>query len=51
MAKLTSYNMLIVAFVCIGAYTYGFAYAIFATSIGEPGFFLYFDLDRELFRL
>jgi hypothetical protein len=48
MAKLTNYNIAIVAFVCIGGFTYGYAFAVFATSIGQPGFYAYFNLDREL---
>lgn len=47
MAKLTNYNIAIVAFVCLGAFTYGYSFAVFATSIGQPGFYAYFKLDRE----
>lgn len=45
--NLTSYNMAIVAFTALGGYTYAYAYAIFATTIGQAGFYTYFDLDRE----
>ena len=47
MVNLTTYNISIVLLVCLGAYTYGFSFAVFGTSIGEPGFYLYFALDRE----
>ncbi|OAL22035.1 hypothetical protein AYO20_11271 [Fonsecaea nubica] len=45
MLRLTRYNILIVCAACLGAYSYGFSYAVFVTSIGEPGFFSYFELD------
>ncbi|KFY68508.1 hypothetical protein V496_01030 [Pseudogymnoascus sp. VKM F-4515 (FW-2607)] len=45
MANLTGYNIALVSFVCLGGYTYGYAFAIFATSIGQPGFYLFFKLD------
>lgn len=47
MVNLTRYNVSIVLFVCLGAYSYGFSYAVFGTSIGEPGFYLYFNLNRK----
>lgn len=47
MAHVTSYNIWIVLFACLGAYSYGFSFSVFATSIGEPGFYIYFDLDRK----
>lgn len=49
MARVNRYIVWIVTVACLGAYTYGFAYAVFATSIGQPGFYLYFGLDRESF--
>ncbi|KAK4694364.1 hypothetical protein P7C71_g3210, partial [Lecanoromycetidae sp. Uapishka_2] len=45
MVKTTRYNIAIVLLVCLGSYTYGFSFAVFGTSIGEPGFYLYFALD------
>ncbi|EXJ82873.1 hypothetical protein A1O3_06689 [Capronia epimyces CBS 606.96] len=45
MLRLTAYNVWIVCASCLGAYSYGFSYAVFVTSIGEPGFFLFFGLD------
>lgn len=47
MVNLTSYNVAIVGFVALGSYTYAYAYAIFATTIGQSGFYKYFDLDRK----
>ncbi|RDL36075.1 uncharacterized protein BP5553_06687 [Venustampulla echinocandica] len=44
-ASLTFYNVAICVVVASGAFTYGFGFAVFITSIGQPGFFLYFDLD------
>ncbi|KIW05621.1 uncharacterized protein PV09_03492 [Verruconis gallopava] len=35
----------LVSFIALGAFTYGFAFAVFITAIGEPGFFAYFKLD------
>ena len=35
----------VVLFTAIGALTYGYAFSVFSTSIGQPGFFAYFDLD------
>ena len=48
MVKLTTYNVGIIVFVCLGGFTYGYAFAAFATSIGQPGFYLDLNLDREL---
>ncbi|KAL6246482.1 hypothetical protein RBB50_006719 [Rhinocladiella similis] len=45
MAKLTKYNILICLVVSWGGYAYGFGFAIFVTSIGQPGFYEYFNLD------
>ncbi|KAK7887649.1 hypothetical protein LTR67_009550 [Exophiala xenobiotica] len=45
MARLTNYNVLISLVVSWGGYAYGFGFAIFVTSIGQPGFYKYFDLD------
>jgi hypothetical protein len=46
MVHLTGYNFAIALFVAAGGYTYAYAYAVFATVIGEPGFYAYFNLDR-----
>jgi MFS family permease len=47
-ANLTWYNVAICIIVVSGAFTYGFGFAVFVTSIGQPGFYQYFKLDREL---
>lgn len=47
MAKLTLYNVAICLVVALGGFTYGFGFAVFISSIGQPGFFLYFSLDRK----
>lgn len=45
MARLTSYNLAICLVVSLGGFTYGFGFAVFVTSIGQPGFYEYFNLD------
>jgi hypothetical protein len=47
MVNLTGYNIAIAAFAALGGYTYAYAYSVFATVIGQPGFYIYFNLDRE----
>ena len=42
---MTAYNVAISIIVSIGGFTYGFGFAVFVTSIGQPGFYQYFDLD------
>ncbi|EXJ69135.1 uncharacterized protein A1O5_08070 [Cladophialophora psammophila CBS 110553] len=48
MGKLTWYNIAICLVVSWGGYSYGFGFAIFVTSIGQPSFYEYFDLDRNI---
>jgi hypothetical protein len=45
MANLTSYTVRISAIVALGGFSYGFGFAVFVTSIGQPGFYQYFALD------
>jgi hypothetical protein len=45
MAHLTFYNIAISCFVAIGSGSYGYAFAVFPTSTGQPGFYNYFNLD------
>jgi MFS family permease len=45
MPKLTSHNLAICLIISLGGFTYGFGFAVFVTSIGQPGFYEYFDLD------
>jgi hypothetical protein len=47
MAKLTNYNIWIGMIVAIGTFGYGYGFGVFITSIGQPGFYKDFDLDRE----
>jgi hypothetical protein len=47
MSKLTWYNIAICLVVSWGGYAYGFGFAIFVTSLGQPTFYEYFNLDRE----
>lgn len=47
MANLTSYNVAICCVVSLGGFVYGFGFAMFVTCIGQPGFYEYFNLDRE----
>lgn len=48
MSKLTWYNIAICLVVSWGGFAYGFGFAIFVTSLGQPTFYEYFNLDREL---
>lgn len=49
MNGLTWYNIVICLVVSWGGYAYGFGFAAFATSQGQPSFYTYFKLDREFF--
>jgi hypothetical protein len=46
MARITLYNILISCFVALGSGSYGYGFAVFPTSTGQPGFYSYFNLDR-----
>ncbi|KAK5047231.1 hypothetical protein LTR84_006753 [Exophiala bonariae] len=45
MAKLTNYNIGIALVVALGGFSFGFGSSSFITSIGQPGFYLFFALD------
>ncbi|KAF2423403.1 general substrate transporter [Tothia fuscella] len=45
MTKTTAYNIGVGLIVAVGSFTYGFGFAAFATSIGQPGFYQYFGLS------
>ncbi|KAF7563849.1 hypothetical protein G7046_g248 [Stylonectria norvegica] len=47
MAKLTVLNVASVLFASTGGFTYGFCFGVFVASIGQPGFYKYFDLDPK----
>ncbi|KAF2802930.1 general substrate transporter [Mytilinidion resinicola] len=44
MTRTSTYNVLVGATVAVGSFTYGFGFAAFATSVGQPGFYEYFNL-------
>lgn len=48
MAKLTGFNILLVLFVAAGGFTYGFAFSVFVSSVGQPGFYKYFGLKCKI---
>ena len=45
MAKLTRYNIAICLSVCTGGFSYGFGAGSLPTSLGQPGFYTYYNLD------
>ena len=45
MTKTSAYNVGVGMTVALGSFSYGFGFATFATSIGQPGFYTYFALD------
>jgi hypothetical protein len=47
MPQSNTYNRLICVIVGLSGFTYGYGFAVFVTSIGQPGFYTYFKLDRE----
>lgn len=47
MVYMTGYNVAITMFTGLGAVSYGYAFSAFATSIGQPGFYLDMHLDRQ----
>lgn len=47
MTKTSAYNVAVGMIVALGSFSYGFGFATFATSIGQPGFYAYFKLDPE----
>lgn len=47
MTKTTGYNVAVGLIVALGSFSYGFGFATFATSIGQPGFYTYFNLSTK----
>ncbi|KAH7014178.1 general substrate transporter, partial [Microdochium trichocladiopsis] len=45
MTRTTPYNLLVGMTVALGSFTYGFGFASFATSLGQPGFYAFFNLS------
>jgi hypothetical protein len=50
MAKLTNYNIRVCLVVTIASFSFGFGASVFVTSVGQPGFYNYFDLDPNSLR-
>ncbi|KAG9240104.1 general substrate transporter [Calycina marina] len=47
MTRTTAYNIGVGVTVAMGSFTYGFGFAAFATSIGQQGFYDYFNLSTS----
>lgn len=50
MANLSAYNVAIALAVAVGGFTYGYGFGVFTSIIGQPGFYAYFNLDRQFFQ-
>lgn len=50
MAKLTGYNIRVCLVVIIATFSNGFGAASLSTSVGQPAFYAYFDLDPTSLR-
>ncbi|PGG99027.1 hypothetical protein AJ80_09417 [Polytolypa hystricis UAMH7299] len=46
-AQTSRYNRLVIVFVALGSLTYGYCASIIGSTIGQPGWYLYFDLPRQ----
>ncbi|KAF2138392.1 uncharacterized protein K452DRAFT_290976 [Aplosporella prunicola CBS 121167] len=46
-AQTSVYNKLVIAFVALGSLTYGYASSIISSTIGEAGWYTYFNLPAE----
>lgn len=51
MAKLSWYNVTIALVIGLGGFSYGFGSAVFVTSLGQPGFYIYYGLDPTSARM
>lgn len=45
MARTSLYNAWVFTVICFAGYSYGFGFSVFVTTIGQPGFYEYFELD------
>ncbi|KAJ9603013.1 hypothetical protein H2200_012308 [Cladophialophora chaetospira] len=45
MARTSLYNAWVFTVICFAGYSYGFGFSVFVTTIGQPGFYRYFNLD------
>lgn len=50
MAKLTAYNIRVCAVVTIAAFSFGYGASVFVTSVGQPGFYSYYNLEPTSLR-
>ncbi|KAJ5514048.1 Major facilitator superfamily domain general substrate transporter [Penicillium fimorum] len=46
-SQTSTYNRLVIVFVAIGSMTYGYCSSIISSTIGQPGWYAYFDLPAE----
>ncbi|PYH78319.1 MFS general substrate transporter [Aspergillus uvarum CBS 121591] len=46
-SQTSSYNRLVTAFVAVGSLTYGYCSSIISSTIGQPGWYTYFNLPQE----
>ncbi|KAK7890390.1 hypothetical protein LTR67_008276 [Exophiala xenobiotica] len=45
--KITMFNLAIVLALCLGSLTYGYTFSIVSTTLGQPSWFIYFDLTQD----
>ena len=50
-AAFNSYNVLVLIFLCLGSMTYGYSASVIGSTLGQPQFISYFDLDTRSNRL
>ncbi|EHA28454.1 hypothetical protein ASPNIDRAFT_212511 [Aspergillus niger ATCC 1015] len=46
-SQTSTYNRLVTIFVAVGSMTYGYCSSIISSTIGQPGWFTYFNLPQE----
>ncbi|KAE8328868.1 general substrate transporter [Aspergillus sergii] len=46
-SQTSTYNKLVAIFVAVGSMTYGYCSSIISSTIGQPGWYTYFDLPQE----
>ncbi|KAJ5191419.1 uncharacterized protein N7498_010404 [Penicillium cinerascens] len=46
-SQTSTYNRLVTVFVAVGSMTYGYCASIISSTIGQPGWYSYFDLPAE----
>lgn len=50
-AAFNAYNVLVLIFLCLGSMTYGYSASVIGSTLGQPQFISYFDLDTRPNRL